>query len=119
MALQRTNDPADLQRLRPDLERLADIDPSSEGPAPRWEELRDAMSSLKLVVDGLVDFVQVSFFMLLMRFFRKAYLYNVFLKQKIVLLTISYLFNGSLPFYANLYIYECFTVICVRNGMPA
>ena len=61
MALQRTNDPADLQRLKVDLERLADIDPSSEGPEPSWEELKDAMSSLKMVVDGLVDFVQVGY----------------------------------------------------------
>ena len=60
MALQRTNDPADLQRLRPDLVLLADIDPSSEGTAPTWEELKDAMYSLKQVVEGLLDFVQVT-----------------------------------------------------------
>ncbi|XP_065067691.1 roquin-1-like [Rhopilema esculentum] len=58
IALQRTQDPADLQRLRVHLERLATIDPSSEGPPPSWEELKDVMSSLKVVVEGLVDFVQ-------------------------------------------------------------
>ena len=59
MALQKTNDPADLQRLRFDLEHLANIDPSSEGPAPTWEELKNGMAALKAVIDGLVDFFQV------------------------------------------------------------
>jgi len=58
MALQKTNDPADLQRLRFDLEHLANIDPSSEGPAPTWEELKNGMAALKAVIDGLVDFFQ-------------------------------------------------------------
>ena len=61
MALQRTQDPADLQRLKVDFERLADIDPSSEGPSPTWEELKVVMESLQYVVEGLVDFVKVRF----------------------------------------------------------
>ncbi|XP_055072721.2 roquin-1a isoform X1 [Misgurnus anguillicaudatus] len=58
IALQRTGDPANLNRLRPHLERLADIDPSPDAPAPTWEQLAKGLEAVRTVVHGLVDFIQ-------------------------------------------------------------
>ncbi|XP_047666246.1 roquin-1a isoform X2 [Tachysurus fulvidraco] len=58
IALQRTGDPANLNRLRPHLELLADIDPSPDAPAPTWEQLDNGLVAVKTVVHGLVDFIQ-------------------------------------------------------------
>lgn len=57
MALQRTNDPCNLLGLKPHLDFLAKIDPSPDCPAPSWEDLEAVMKSLKIIVQGLVDFV--------------------------------------------------------------
>ncbi|XP_051977883.1 roquin-1a [Xyrauchen texanus] len=58
IALQRTGDPANLNRLRPHLELLADIDPSPDAPAPTWEQLAKGLEAVQTVVHGLVDFIQ-------------------------------------------------------------
>ncbi|XP_072516411.1 roquin-1a isoform X2 [Salminus brasiliensis] len=58
IALQRTGDPANLNRLRLHLELLADIDPSPDAPAPTWEQLDKGLVAVKTVVHGLVDFIQ-------------------------------------------------------------
>ncbi|KTG38823.1 hypothetical protein cypCar_00022572 [Cyprinus carpio] len=58
IALQRTGDPANLNRLRPHLEFLADIDPSPDAPAPTWEQLAKGLEAVRTVVHGLVDFIQ-------------------------------------------------------------
>ncbi|XP_023669032.1 roquin-1a isoform X3 [Paramormyrops kingsleyae] len=58
IALQRTGDPANLNRLRPHLELLADIDPSPDAPPPIWEQLDNGLVAVKTVVHGLVDFIQ-------------------------------------------------------------
>ncbi|XP_015913033.1 roquin-1 [Parasteatoda tepidariorum] len=58
IALQRTGDPGNLSVLRPYLELLANIDPSPDAPPPKWEELKMAQEAAKMVVKGLVDFVQ-------------------------------------------------------------
>lgn len=58
VALQRSGDPCNLQRLRPHLEFLASIDPSPDAPTPSWENLEAVMKAVKTVVKGLVDFVQ-------------------------------------------------------------
>lgn len=58
IALQRTGDPANLNSLRPHLERLADIDPSPDAPAPTWEQLSKGLEAVRTVVHGLVDFIQ-------------------------------------------------------------
>ncbi|XP_042568377.1 LOW QUALITY PROTEIN: roquin-1-like [Cyprinus carpio] len=58
IALQRTGDPANLNRLRPHLELLADIDPSPDAPAPTWEQLAKGLEAVRTVVHGLVDFIQ-------------------------------------------------------------
>ncbi|KAF8785625.1 roquin-1-like [Argiope bruennichi] len=58
IALQRTGDPGNLSVLRPHLELLAAIDPSPDAPAPPWEDLKNAQEAAKIVVKGLVDFVQ-------------------------------------------------------------
>uniref|UniRef100_A0A673NP71 RING-type E3 ubiquitin transferase n=1 Tax=Sinocyclocheilus rhinocerous TaxID=307959 RepID=A0A673NP71_9TELE len=62
IALQRTGDPANLNRLRPHLELLADIDPSpgpsAYAPAPTWEQLAKGLEAVRTVVHGLVDFIQ-------------------------------------------------------------
>ncbi|TRY94387.1 hypothetical protein DNTS_027934 [Danionella cerebrum] len=58
IALQRTGDPANLNRLRPHLELLADIDPSPDAPAPTWEQLSKGLEAVRTVVHGLVDFIQ-------------------------------------------------------------
>ncbi|GFT51359.1 roquin-1 [Nephila pilipes] len=58
IALQRTGDPGNLSVLRPYLELLAGIDPSPDTPPPLWEDLKHAQEAAKIVVKGLVDFVQ-------------------------------------------------------------
>ncbi|XP_052331765.1 roquin-1-like [Oncorhynchus keta] len=58
IALQRTGDPANLNRLRPHLELLANIDPSPDSPPPTWELLDTGLVAVKTVVHGLVDFIQ-------------------------------------------------------------
>ncbi|XP_056011395.1 roquin-2-like [Ostrea edulis] len=58
VALQRSGDPCNLQRLRPHLEFLASIDPSPDAPTPSWENLEAVMKAVKTVVKGLVDFIQ-------------------------------------------------------------
>ncbi|KAG7487822.1 hypothetical protein MATL_G00027530 [Megalops atlanticus] len=58
IALQRTGDPANLNRLRPHLELLANIDPSPDAPPPTWEQLDKGLVAVKTVVHGLVDFIQ-------------------------------------------------------------
>ncbi|KAK7488109.1 hypothetical protein BaRGS_00020700 [Batillaria attramentaria] len=57
MALQRTGDPCNLLGLKPHLDFLAKIDPSPDCPAPSWEDLEAVMKSLKIIIQGLVDFV--------------------------------------------------------------
>ncbi|KAM3873804.1 roquin-2 [Diretmus argenteus] len=58
IVLQRTGDPANLTSLRPHLELLANIDHNPDAPAPSWEELENVMLAVKLVVHGLVEFIQ-------------------------------------------------------------
>ncbi|XP_065274794.1 roquin-2 isoform X4 [Emys orbicularis] len=58
IVLQRTGDPANLNRLRPHLELLANIDPNPDATSPTWEQLENAMVAVKTVVHGLVDFIQ-------------------------------------------------------------
>ncbi|XP_044734372.1 roquin-1 [Chrysoperla carnea] len=58
LALQRTADPGKLSVLRPYLELLAGIDPSTESTAPSWEDCSSALEAVKIVVAGLVDFIQ-------------------------------------------------------------
>ncbi|XP_043914245.1 roquin-2 isoform X3 [Protopterus annectens] len=58
IVLQRTGDPANLNRLRPHLELLANIDPNPDAAPPTWEQLENAMVAVKTVVHGLVDFIQ-------------------------------------------------------------
>ncbi|XP_068095186.1 roquin-1 isoform X2 [Hyperolius riggenbachi] len=58
IALQRTGDPANLNRLRPHLELLANIDPSPDAPPPTWEQLENGLVAVKTVVHGLVDYIQ-------------------------------------------------------------
>uniref|UniRef100_A0A8D2LUY4 RING-type E3 ubiquitin transferase n=1 Tax=Varanus komodoensis TaxID=61221 RepID=A0A8D2LUY4_VARKO len=58
IVLQRTADPANLNRLRPHLELLANIDPNPDAASPTWEQLENGMVAVKTVVHGLVDFIQ-------------------------------------------------------------
>ncbi len=58
IALQRTGDPANLDGLRSNLKHLANIDPSTEGCVPTWEEVAISLDAVKEVVVGLVEFVQ-------------------------------------------------------------
>ncbi|KAM3599288.1 uncharacterized protein V6R79_003243 [Siganus canaliculatus] len=58
IVLQRTGDPANLTSLRPHLELLANIDHNPDAPVPSWEELESVMHAVKLVVHGLVEFIQ-------------------------------------------------------------
>ncbi|XP_069745158.1 roquin-2 isoform X3 [Narcine bancroftii] len=58
IVLQRTTDPANLNRLRFHLELLANIDPNPDAAAPTWEQLENSMVAVKTVVHGLVDFIQ-------------------------------------------------------------
>lgn len=58
IALQRTNDPANLAGLRVYLKQLTNIDPTAENTAPSWQEVATALEAVKKVVNGLVEFVQ-------------------------------------------------------------
>ncbi|XP_066569184.1 roquin-2 isoform X2 [Amia ocellicauda] len=58
IVLQRTGDPANLNRLRPHLELLANIDHNPDAAPPTWEQLENVMLAVKIVVHGLVDFIQ-------------------------------------------------------------
>uniref|UniRef100_A0A3B5L9P1 RING-type E3 ubiquitin transferase n=1 Tax=Xiphophorus couchianus TaxID=32473 RepID=A0A3B5L9P1_9TELE len=58
IVLQRTGDPANLTSLRPHLELLANIDHNPDAPPPSWAELESVMLAVKLVVHGLVEFIQ-------------------------------------------------------------
>ncbi|XP_028665052.1 roquin-2 isoform X3 [Erpetoichthys calabaricus] len=58
IVLQRTGDPANLNRLRPHLELLANIDHNPDAELPTWEQLENVMVAVKTVVHGLVDFIQ-------------------------------------------------------------
>ncbi|XP_068608881.1 roquin-2 [Brachionichthys hirsutus] len=58
IVLQRTGDPANLTSLRPHLELLANIDHNQDAPATPWEELESVMLAVKLVIHGLVEFIQ-------------------------------------------------------------
>lgn len=57
IALQRTNDPANLAGLRIHLKQLTNIDPTAES-SPTWQELAASLEAVKQVVIGLVEFVQ-------------------------------------------------------------
>ena len=59
IALQRTDDPHNLQNLRLHLDRLSAIDPNPEAEPPTWEELEECMQSLHAVVSGLQGFAKV------------------------------------------------------------
>ncbi|XP_041090228.1 roquin-2-like isoform X2 [Polyodon spathula] len=58
IVLQRTGDPANLNRLSPHLELLANIDHNPDAAPSTWEQLEDVMVAVKTVVHGLVDFIQ-------------------------------------------------------------
>ncbi|KAM9455420.1 roquin-2 isoform 2-T4 [Clarias gariepinus] len=58
IVLQRTGDPANLNILRAPLELLAGIDQNLDAAIPSWEELEAAMLAVKVVVHGLVEFIQ-------------------------------------------------------------
>ncbi|XP_036451735.1 roquin-2 [Colossoma macropomum] len=58
IVLQRTGDPANLNSLRAPLELLAGIDHNPDAAAPSWEELESVMLAVKVVVHGLVEFIQ-------------------------------------------------------------
>ncbi|XP_026195071.1 roquin-2 isoform X4 [Anabas testudineus] len=58
IVLQRTGDPANLTSLRQHLELLANIDHNPDATAPSWEELENVLLAVKLVVHGLVEFIQ-------------------------------------------------------------
>ncbi|CAH1272135.1 RC3H1 [Branchiostoma lanceolatum] len=58
IALQRSGDPANLSRLRPYFDELAKIDPSPDSETPQWDDTRKGMQAVKLVVQGVVDFIQ-------------------------------------------------------------
>ncbi|XP_051971855.1 roquin-2-like [Xyrauchen texanus] len=56
--LQRTEDPANLNSLRARLERLANIDYNPDATTPSWAELESVLLAVKVVVHGLVEFIQ-------------------------------------------------------------
>nr|CAD7423285.1 unnamed protein product [Timema monikensis] len=58
IALQRTGDPGSLSVLRTHLELLAAIDPSPECNVPSWGECCQAVEAVRIVVTGLVEFIQ-------------------------------------------------------------
>lgn len=58
IALQRTGDPGSLSSLRQHLELLAAIDPSPESTSPSWCECCGALDAVRIVVTGLVEFIQ-------------------------------------------------------------
>ncbi|XP_031558019.1 roquin-2-like isoform X2 [Actinia tenebrosa] len=57
-ALQRSNDPGELIKLRPHFELLSNIDASPEAVAPTWDKLEEAMNAVHAVVSGLVNFAR-------------------------------------------------------------
>ncbi|XP_061788108.1 roquin-2 isoform X2 [Nerophis lumbriciformis] len=58
IVLQRTGDPANLTSLRPHLELLANLDHNPDDPSPSWQEVEKVMLAVKVVVHGLVEFIQ-------------------------------------------------------------
>ncbi|XP_055064974.2 roquin-2 [Misgurnus anguillicaudatus] len=56
--LQRTGDPANLNNLRVPLELLAAIDHNPDAAAPSWGELESVLLAVKVIVHGLVEFIQ-------------------------------------------------------------
>ncbi|XP_014666501.1 PREDICTED: roquin-1-like [Priapulus caudatus] len=58
IALQRTGDPHNLSHLRQPLELLANIDPSTDAPATDWRAIETSLQALKVILDGLVQFIQ-------------------------------------------------------------
>ena len=50
-------DPGKLGELRPHLDFLATLDPSPDGPCPDWETVTGSLSSVNLVVSGLLTFI--------------------------------------------------------------
>ncbi|XP_067001149.1 roquin-1 [Anabrus simplex] len=58
IALQRTGDPGNLSVLRQHLELLAAIDPSPESSSPSWADCCGALEAVRIVVMGLVEFIQ-------------------------------------------------------------
>uniref|UniRef100_A0A673NIX6 Roquin-2-like n=1 Tax=Sinocyclocheilus rhinocerous TaxID=307959 RepID=A0A673NIX6_9TELE len=56
--LQRTGDPTNLNSLRAPLELLAGIDHNPDAAAPSWTELESVLLAVKVVVHGLVEFIQ-------------------------------------------------------------
>ncbi|GFX68662.1 roquin-2 [Trichonephila clavipes] len=58
ISLQRSGDPGNLSVVRPYLELLAAIDPSPDAPPPSWEDLKEVLEAAKLVVKGLVEYIQ-------------------------------------------------------------
>ncbi|XP_070532813.1 roquin-1-like isoform X2 [Ptychodera flava] len=58
IALQRSGDPANLAKLTSHFELLAEIDPAPDSHTPSWEETEKAMQAARIVLMGLVDFVQ-------------------------------------------------------------
>ncbi|KAK6195760.1 hypothetical protein SNE40_001118 [Patella caerulea] len=59
IALQRTNDPGQLQSLHPHLDFLAKIqvEPSQDKQVPSWENLDAILRALKTVVQGLINYL--------------------------------------------------------------
>jgi len=60
IALQRTGDPGKLTVLRPQLDILTNIDPSPETGEPGWRAVEEALTAVRLVVAGLVNFCALS-----------------------------------------------------------
>lgn len=58
IALQRTDDPHNLQNLRHHLDKLSLIDPNTEAVGPEWSDLEECMDSLLVVVSGLQLFAK-------------------------------------------------------------
>lgn len=58
ICLQRSGDPVRLAQLRPQLEKLAAIDPSPGAMISTWEGIKAAVDAVKKVLQGLVDFMQ-------------------------------------------------------------
>uniref|UniRef100_A0A7M5V5F6 RING-type E3 ubiquitin transferase n=1 Tax=Clytia hemisphaerica TaxID=252671 RepID=A0A7M5V5F6_9CNID len=56
IALQRTNDPHNLQSLRQHLDKLSAIDPSPDAVLDSWEQLEECMESLSVAVTGLQSY---------------------------------------------------------------
>jgi len=60
IALQRTGDPGRLSCLRPHLDILTSIDPSSESEVPSWELVVNSLKAAHVVVGGLVTFCNLT-----------------------------------------------------------